>query len=1195
MRRILFLFGSWNRVFLFWAAFACSGSLSLAQVNLAWTARFSGPSNVIDQAQAIAADTEGNVYITGGADRNGPTLGGDMVTVKYDPAGNLMWSARYGSPGTVADMGTAIKVDATGNVYVAGYSRGDLHAGGALDFVTIKYAPNGTQTWTARFSAPTNGKLASFDYPRALTVDGAGNVYVTGLTSDGFGSSGAYATVKYDANGQQLWFAIFESPLPGNHSGYGIVVNSAGEVWVTGTAGLVKYSASGSQIVFQPEFGFSITLDSQENVITAGASSREELPDDEGSDFQIIKYAPNGNRLWIATYDGAINESDSADHVRVDAADNIYVTGNSASYCYTVFDHDSGRDEERCDVVTVTLKLDPNGRQLWAARYQNSEQPFDFPVGLELDAAGNAYVAIAQGSFSRAATLKYSPNGTRVWAAIYNDPDHGWDPPTGLAVTANGDVHVGGFSYWRAGGSDDYFVLKYVSENAPGFPVIVTPPRDQAVARGSNITLRVEATGAEPLSYQWFHEGVAISGATSATLPIIGATFDDDGDYAVEVSNSEGTIASADARVIVWPAIEIEGGEQQVAVVGGSARFEFYVRGGFGVTALQWFFRDAEIPGATGSELILTNITLHQAGIYTLRASNGVGMATSPGARLIVSSVAEQCFKASSSSGVSTRFESAGVITTDSGGNVYVAGSRLGVIKYDAAGNTLWNTAFAGEVARIALDSSGNVYVTGFKTEDPNFDWLTAKYSPTGTLLWSRYYNGPANDDDRATGLAIDSADNVIVTGSASGSSRDGTVGVQQDYVTIKYSPNGDQLWLAVYDSPEHRQDFPYTVALDSADNIYVTGESPSLGNPSRDITTLKYNPSGTQVWVAQYRGGGRSIGRDMVVDPGGNVYVVGHTRDTELRSVAIALKYDSDGHQLWANTYSGLTHWSDRFLRAALDGSGNLIAAGGSSRGTTYYDDALLMKYDAAGNLLWRAQYKRGWYSPITALAVDSGGNSYALSWSQVHTRHTFSTLKFDANGNRLWEAQFLDELDAFPGGIALDASQNVCVVGGYGHLITLKYCQNRVPGSPAIIEPPHDQTVVAGSEAALSVTATGNDPLAYLWNIGTTGATLVITNAQQTTDYSVQVCNDLGCIVSPMGRLTVLPQLHSLSHSPSSFGFMLDGGNGMTCVVETSTDLQHWTPVATNVSTYSVSPFNWNCSPGETSRFFRARVVEP
>ena len=63
-----------------------------------------------------------------------------------------------------------------------------------------------------------------------------------------------------------------------------------------------------------------------------------------------------------------------------------------------------------------------------------------------------------------------------------------------------------------------------------------------------------------------------------------------------------------------------------------------------------------------------------------------------------------------------------------------------------------------------------------------------------------------------------------------------------------------------------------------------------------------------------------------MVVDPGGNVYVVGHTRDAELRSVAIALKYDSDGHQLWANTHSGLTHWSDRFLRAASSETSGLM-----------------------------------------------------------------------------------------------------------------------------------------------------------------------------------------------------------------------------------------------------------------------------
>src|SRR5687767_14926109 len=109
----------------------------VAQVNLTWTARYGGPSNVIDQAKAIAVDEAGNTYVTGGGDRNGPTLGGDIITVKYDDAGNELWAARYSNPGPLADAPTALAIDSDGNVYVTGYSHGHPSIITSQDYVTL--------------------------------------------------------------------------------------------------------------------------------------------------------------------------------------------------------------------------------------------------------------------------------------------------------------------------------------------------------------------------------------------------------------------------------------------------------------------------------------------------------------------------------------------------------------------------------------------------------------------------------------------------------------------------------------------------------------------------------------------------------------------------------------------------------------------------------------------------------------------------------------------------------------------------------------------------------------------------------------------------------------------------------------------------------------------------------------------------
>ena len=458
------------RDFLCVLAFGCLlPSIGYTQVSLDWTARYSGPSNAIDQAHAIAVDASGNTYVTGGADRNEPALGGDIVTAKYDADGNQVWTARYENPGALADAPTAITLDGTGHVYVTGYSHGHSSIITAQDYVTLKYSPNGVQLWAARYSAPTNSPSGarSVDYPRAIAVDSSGSVYVTGSTSDSAGQSRDYATVKYDSNGNQLWAAIYDGSDHSSDSATCLAVNGQGEVYVGGYSALVKYDPEGNQLWIQLTPVSDVALDLQGNVVTAGPSLLESSDDGEQSDFQIAKYRPDGERLWRTLYDGGIGESDSATYVRLDRVGNIYVSGNSASRCDWVTD--DGHLEKVCDTVISTLKLAPDGQQLWAARYASADQTMHFPVGLELDTAGNVYVVGSEGPWSRTVTLKYASNGTRLWGIAYRVPNHGWDSPAGIAISATGGVYVAGSSHWNDGASSDYFVLKYTQTVEPPF------------------------------------------------------------------------------------------------------------------------------------------------------------------------------------------------------------------------------------------------------------------------------------------------------------------------------------------------------------------------------------------------------------------------------------------------------------------------------------------------------------------------------------------------------------------------------------------------------------------------------------------------------------------------------------------------------------------------------------------------------
>ena len=136
-----------------------------------WLATYNGPMDGWDQARGIAVDGSGNVYVTGRSEGLG-TGRFDYATVKYNPSGQEQWVARYNGPGNDWDGAEAIAVDGSGNVYVTGESVGS----NVFDYATIKYDSSGQQQWVARYDGPGS----SWDTARAIALDASNSVYVTG-------------------------------------------------------------------------------------------------------------------------------------------------------------------------------------------------------------------------------------------------------------------------------------------------------------------------------------------------------------------------------------------------------------------------------------------------------------------------------------------------------------------------------------------------------------------------------------------------------------------------------------------------------------------------------------------------------------------------------------------------------------------------------------------------------------------------------------------------------------------------------------------------------------------------------------------------------------------------------------------------------------------------------------------------------
>ncbi len=238
----------------------------------------------------------------------------------------------------------------------------------------------------------------------------------------------------------------------------------------------------------------------------------------------------------------------------------------------------------------------------------------------------------------------------------------------------------------------------------------------------------------------------------------------------------------------------------------------------------------------------------------------------------------------------------------------------------------------------LAVDNNGNVYVTGSSIgTGTGYDYATIKYSPNGDSIWVRRYKGPGFSYDVATALVVDKTGNVYVTGC----SREGEI--RNDYVTIKYAPNGDTLWVRVYNRPRYSYDDGIFLVVDKSGNVYVTGtifESES----GYDYETIKYSPNGEFLWVRHYNSPANNsdIATALALDEEGYVYVTGRSYkpfDFDFATV----KYSPSGGPLWIRRYNGLGNSRDFCEALAVDKNGNVYVSG---RSGNFFDDYATIKY---------------------------------------------------------------------------------------------------------------------------------------------------------------------------------------------------------------------------------------------------------
>ncbi len=365
----------------------------------AWIRRYNGTADGDDRASAMVLDESGNVYVTGFSYGSGSDA--DYLTIKYYPDGDTFWVRRYNGTGNGADEANALAVDFSGNVYVAGFS---TESGTDCDFTTIKYYPSGEIAWVRNYNGPGNGK----DQAISIGLDGSGNLYVTGY-SEGSGTYTDYTTIKYYPDGDTAWVRNYDGPKNSWDYASDIAVDLSANIYVTGYSYnfntdfdyvTIKYYPDGDTAwvrrfdgeAFSVDEAKSIALDGLGNIYVTGRS----LGLGSDYDYLTVKYYSNGEVAWTRRYNGLTNDDDRAWDIAVDDSGKVYVSGATG--------YGSGLE----DLTTVSYY--PDGDTAWVRSFDGSAGGSDYASAMTVDHSYNVYVTgVSEGSGTTYdyLTLKY--------------------------------------------------------------------------------------------------------------------------------------------------------------------------------------------------------------------------------------------------------------------------------------------------------------------------------------------------------------------------------------------------------------------------------------------------------------------------------------------------------------------------------------------------------------------------------------------------------------------------------------------------------------------------------------------------------------------------------------------------------------------------------------------------------------------
>lgn len=575
--------------------FCLSALVSLqtfAQPTLQWDKRFNG-SIGNDQGNAIAVDASGNVYVAASSD--GSNFMSDYLIIKYNSIGDTVWSRRFNGNANGIDVATAIKVDASGNVYATGRSQSN---GTGYDIVTLKFNAQGVQQWVKVFDGGNSGANKD-DMGYNLEVDIAGNVYVVGSSYSAGSTYPDGVVIKYNPMGTLLWkININESPNYPEVTNL-ITINNIGNVIVTEGVSTVE----GAYVIFElnPANGAVVK---EYNIYTfpPGLFPVIGFPNDIALDNNNNMYVvSSANQLGVGlfevhtakfSYGVSTRAWDSYNQVTGTATiTGVGIDIDAALNTYVLSDYHNGNSHN-----FHLKKYNTSGATQWSKSFSANPGSDNVPVSLSLSkeitnpgifVAG--YTAIGDINI-----VKFNNNGDTLWNKIYDCGNNGPDAASTMITDNCDNIYITGNSNCD-GTNKDVKTIKY-SINAP----TITAGGITTFCQGDSVILESSPANA----YLWS------TGATTKSI-----TVKTTGNYSVTSTYSNGCTAVSPPFAVTVnpppppPTISVVNNQPITFCLGGSVTLTSSP-----ASSYNW-----------SNEATTQSITVFASGQYSVTVSNAAG------------------------------------------------------------------------------------------------------------------------------------------------------------------------------------------------------------------------------------------------------------------------------------------------------------------------------------------------------------------------------------------------------------------------------------------------------------------------------------------------------------------------------------------------------------------------------------------